>query len=151
MMGLIVGLFFLSSLEFKMFWLACMLVSLYRNVVTAEELAARKTRMPPTRPSPRWKAAPRRSPATDCWTWSRVGALEDRNEKNGGRPEGAAVAQVLQPRATAHQHHRDTSAVDVLSGLLAQRGARRCPRGPPAASASGRVASPRQPVTRRSR
>ena len=42
MMGLIVGLFFLSSLEFKMFWLACMLVSLYRNVVTAEELAARQ-------------------------------------------------------------------------------------------------------------
>lgn len=39
-MGLIVGLFFLSSLEFKMFWLACMLVSLYRNVVTAEALAA---------------------------------------------------------------------------------------------------------------
>jgi hypothetical protein len=27
-------------MEFKMFWLALMLVSLYRNVATAEELAA---------------------------------------------------------------------------------------------------------------
>ena len=44
MVGLLVGLFFLSSLEFKMFWLACMLVSLYRNVVTAESLAAARTR-----------------------------------------------------------------------------------------------------------
>jgi O-antigen ligase len=43
MVGLIVGLFFLSSLEFKMFWLACMLVSLYRNVVTAEENVAQQT------------------------------------------------------------------------------------------------------------
>jgi hypothetical protein len=42
--GLIVGLFFLSSLEFKMFWLACTLVSLYRNVVTREEMAATQDR-----------------------------------------------------------------------------------------------------------
>ena len=40
MVGLTVGVFFLSSMEFKMFWLALMLVSLYRNVVAAEELAA---------------------------------------------------------------------------------------------------------------
>jgi O-antigen ligase len=40
MVGLVVGVFFLSSMEFKMFWLALMLVALYRNVVTAEEMAA---------------------------------------------------------------------------------------------------------------
>ena len=40
MVGLVVGVFFLSSMEFKMFWLALMLVSLYRNVALAEELAA---------------------------------------------------------------------------------------------------------------
>jgi O-antigen ligase len=40
MVGLMVGVFFLSSMEFKMFWLALMLVSLYRNVATAEQLAA---------------------------------------------------------------------------------------------------------------
>jgi hypothetical protein len=38
--GLVVGVFFLSSIEFKMFWLALMLVCLYRNVVAAEELEA---------------------------------------------------------------------------------------------------------------
>ena len=42
--GLVVGVFFLSSLEFKMFWLALMLVTLYRNVVTAEEVAAQARR-----------------------------------------------------------------------------------------------------------
>ncbi len=40
MVGLVVGVFFLSSMEFKMFWLALMLVALYRNVASAEELAA---------------------------------------------------------------------------------------------------------------
>jgi O-antigen ligase len=40
MVGLVVGVFFLSSMEFKMFWLALMLVALYRNVVTAEEMEA---------------------------------------------------------------------------------------------------------------
>jgi O-antigen ligase len=42
--GLIIGVFFLSSMEFKMFWLALMLVALYRNVATAEEIAARSAR-----------------------------------------------------------------------------------------------------------
>ncbi len=40
MVGLVVGVFFLSSMEFKMFWLALMLVALYRNLATAEEMAA---------------------------------------------------------------------------------------------------------------
>ena len=44
MVGLTVGVFFLSSMEFKMFWLALMLVSLYRNVVVAEDVAARARR-----------------------------------------------------------------------------------------------------------
>jgi O-antigen ligase len=44
MVGLLVGLFFLSSLEFKMFWLACMLVSIYQNVATAEEAAPTQNR-----------------------------------------------------------------------------------------------------------
>ena len=44
MVGLTVGVLFLSSMEFKMFWLALMLVSLYRNVVAAEEVAARARR-----------------------------------------------------------------------------------------------------------
>lgn len=36
-MGLTVGVFFLSSLEFKMFWIVLTLVSLYRNVALAEQ------------------------------------------------------------------------------------------------------------------
>ena len=40
MVGLVVGVFFLSSMEFKMFWLALMLVALYRNLATAEEMTA---------------------------------------------------------------------------------------------------------------
>ena len=42
--GLAVGVLFLSSLEFKMFWLALMLVTLYRNVVAAEEVEAQARR-----------------------------------------------------------------------------------------------------------
>jgi O-antigen ligase len=47
MTGLIVGMFFLSSLEFKMFWLACMLVSLYWNVATADAEQPVHTRRAP--------------------------------------------------------------------------------------------------------
>lgn len=36
MVGLTIGVFFLSSMEFKMFWLVLTLVSLYRNVALAE-------------------------------------------------------------------------------------------------------------------
>ena len=39
--GLTIGLFFLSSMEFKMFWLVLMLVSLYRNAALAEEAESR--------------------------------------------------------------------------------------------------------------
>lgn len=38
--GLTIGLFFLSSMEFKMFWLVLILVSLYRNAALAEEAEA---------------------------------------------------------------------------------------------------------------
>jgi O-antigen ligase len=38
--GLTVGVFFLSSMEFKMFWLVPTLISLYRNAVLAEQAAA---------------------------------------------------------------------------------------------------------------
>ncbi len=39
MVGLVVGVFFLSSMEFKMFWLALMIVAVYGNVVAAEAAA----------------------------------------------------------------------------------------------------------------
>lgn len=38
--GLIVGVFFLSSMEFKMFWLVPTLILLYRNAVLAEQAVA---------------------------------------------------------------------------------------------------------------
>ena len=44
MVGLTVGVLFLSSMEFKMFWLALMLVTLYRNAVAAEEVEAQARR-----------------------------------------------------------------------------------------------------------
>lgn len=40
LVGLVVGVFFLSSMEFKMFWLVPTLISLYRNAVLAEQEAA---------------------------------------------------------------------------------------------------------------
>jgi O-antigen ligase len=40
LVGLTVGVFFLSSMEFKMFWLVPILISLYRNTVLAELAAA---------------------------------------------------------------------------------------------------------------
>jgi O-antigen ligase len=39
LVGLVVGVFFLSSMEFKMFWLVPMLTCLYRNAVLAEQAA----------------------------------------------------------------------------------------------------------------
>ena len=40
LVGLTVGVFFLSSMEFKMFWLVLTLISLYRNTILAERAAA---------------------------------------------------------------------------------------------------------------
>jgi O-antigen ligase len=42
LMGLVVGVLFLSSMEFKMFWLVPTLISLYRNAVLAEQAAAKE-------------------------------------------------------------------------------------------------------------
>jgi O-antigen ligase len=40
LVGLTIGVFFLSSMEFKMFWLVFTLISLYRNAFLAEQAAA---------------------------------------------------------------------------------------------------------------